>query len=259
MIRALYNSASGINTQQARIDTTANNIAGLNVDAYKSQRPSFADLVYAKMSDSGRPVGSKSEKPGQGAGSRLVGADRNFAQGIIRETGKDTDLAISGSGFFKIITADEKTYYTRNGNFSLNAAGKLVTAGGDRLYPDIVVPEGSRELMVDKNGKVQVRDMEGDIAELSELTLYKFINPAGLKAVGEGLFEATEEAGQEEEGVPGQEGFGEIVQKSLESSNVDLVFEITELVESNRVYQMNAQVLKTADDMWGIANNLRKG
>lgn len=258
MIRSLQNSAAGINAQQSRIDTTANNIGGVNTDAYKSERPSFADLVYEKMADSGMPVKAPGKKPSHGSGTRQVAVLRHFDQGTLRETGRETDLAINGRGFFKIQMPDGSAFYTRSGNFNINADGELVTEDGYKLYPEVVLPEGSRELTVDKSGKVMARGADDNVQDLADITLYDFLNPGGLKPMGGNLFAATEEAGPESEGTPGQEGYGEVLQKNLESSNVDLAVEMTELLESQRAYQVNARALKTADDLWGMANNLRK-
>ncbi|MFZ5632048.1 MAG: flagellar basal-body rod protein FlgG [Bacillota bacterium] len=258
MIKSLKNSAAGINVQQARIDTTANNIAGVNTDGFKTEKPSFADLVYTRMAVSGRPVKASGAKPLHGAGSRQVGSFRNFEQGVLRETGRETDLAINGRGFFKILMPDGSAAYTRNGNFRLNADRELVTDDGYRFYPEITVPEGCQELMVDGNGRVRAREAGGQITDLLDITIYSFNNPEGLKPLGKNLYAATEAAGPEEEGVPGQEGFGAIVQRSLESSNVDLAVEMTELLESQRAYQMNARALRMSDEMWSLANNLRK-
>lgn len=258
MIKSLQNSATGINTQQARIDTTAGNIAGVNTDAYKSEKPSFADLVYEKMADSGKPVKASGSEPAHGSGSRQVTVTRVFDQGVLRETGRETDLAINGRGFFKVQMPDGSHAYTRYGVFRVNAGRELVTEEGYKLYPEVVLPEGYREVMVDKSGKIRVRGADDQISDLLEMTVYSFINPTALKPLGGSLFAATEEAGPEEEGMPGQGGFGEVVQKSLESSNVDLSVEMTELLESQRAYQLNARALRAADDMWGMANNLRK-
>ncbi len=258
MIRSLQNSAAGINAQQARIDVAAGNVAGVNTDAYKGQRPSFADLVYEKMADSGRPVRATGKKPVHGSGSRQAAVIRDFSQGTLRETGRETDLAISGKGFFKVLMPNGSAAYTRCGNFSLNAGRELVTQEGYRIYPEVVLPEGCREIMVDRNGKIRTRGADGRIADLVDLTIYDFVNPESLKPIGGNLFAATDGTGPEEEGVPGQGGFGEIVQKSLESSNVDLALEVTELLESQRAYQMNARALRMTDEIWGMANNLRK-
>lgn len=258
MIKSLQNSASGINAQQARIDTTAGNIAGVNTDSYKSRKASFADMVYEKMADSGTPVRAAAKKPARGSGARMVAAARNFEQGVLRETGRENDLAINGRGFFKVSLPDGSAAFTRYGCFKLTAAGELVTGEGSKLYPDVVLPQGYQEMIVDKNGKVRVRGADGNSSDLAELTISNFVNPEALKPLGGNLFAATEEAGPEEEGTPGQGGFGEITQKSLESSNVDLAVEMTELMESQRAYQLNARALRTADEMWSMANNLRK-
>ncbi|MCL6477594.1 MAG: flagellar basal-body rod protein FlgG [Peptococcaceae bacterium] len=258
MIRSLKNSAAGINVQQARIDITANNIAGVNTDGFKSARPSFADLVYSKMSGSGRPVKANGANPLHGAGSRPVGSFRNFDQGVLRETGRETDLAIEGAGFFKVLLPDGSAAYTRNGNFRLNADRELVTDDGYKFYPEITVPEECQELTVDVNGKVRAKDAEGQFTDLADIAIYSFVNPEGLQPLGGNLYAATEAAGPEEEGIPGRDGYGKIIQRSLESSNVDIAVEMTELLESQRAYQINARALRLSDEMWGLANNLRK-
>ncbi len=258
MIRSLYNSASGINVQQARMDIGAGNIAGVNTDGYKGEKPSFADLVYEKMSDSGRPVPVSGKRPLHGSGSRVVAVARVFQQGVLRETGREADLAISGRGFFKVSLPDGSIAYSRDGNFRLNADRELVTQEGYRLYPEVTLPEGYREMLVDKNGKIRVSSADGTVAELMDITICDFPNPSALRSLGGNLYRAAAEAGTEEEGVPGQNGLGEIVQKSLESSNVDLAVEMTGLLESQRAYQLNARALRMADEMWGMANNLRK-
>lgn len=259
MIKSLQNSASGINAQQARIDITAGNIAGVNVDGYKSQGSSFTDMIYAKLAEGGRPVvAPKGEKPLQGSGTRMVASNRNFEQGIIRQTDKKTDLAIDGQGFFKIEMPDGSEAYTRNGNFHLDAEGKMVNDQGYALYPGIVVPEGSREIIIGKNGSVKAELTEGGREDLGNITLYRFVNPNGLESAGDNIYVATGAEGAEEEGTPGQNGFGEIVQGALESSNVDLAVEMTDLLEAQRIYQLNARALRTSDEMWGMVNNLRK-
>lgn len=258
MIRSLQNSAAGINAQQVRIDVTANNIVGVNVDSFKKQKASFADMVYSKMSDSGRPVAAKGEAPLSGSGSREVAIVRDFSQGFLRETGKETDMAINGPGFFRITMPDGSYAYTRSGNFGLSSDGRLITEDGYSLDPEITVPGGCKELMVDRNGKVSAVNSDGSTSDLGNINLYRFTNPGGLESLGKNLYTATDAAGTEEEGVPGRDGFGEIVQKSLESSNVDLAVEMTGLMEAQRIYQLNARALSTANEMWGIANNLRK-
>ncbi|MHB8157665.1 MAG: flagellar basal-body rod protein FlgG [Desulfocucumaceae bacterium] len=259
MIKSLHNSAAGINAQQSRIDTTSNNIVGINVDSYKAQRLSFADMVYAKMADAGRPVvAPPGERPLHGAGVRQIANLRDFIQGSIRETGRKTDLAIDGRGFFKVILPDGSEVYTRNGNFNLNANRELVNDDGYKLFPGITLPAGSQGLSVDKYGNLSVTEGDGQNSEVGSIPIYNFVNPNGLKALGKNLFSVSEEAGPEEEGTPGQEGFGAVIQGALESSNVDLAVEMTNLLEAQRIYQLNARSLKTSDDMWGMANNLRK-
>lgn len=258
MIRSLKSCAAGINALQSRMDTVAANIAGVNTDSFKSQRASFADLLYEKMSGSGRPVAPSGEKLLHGTGSRGAAFFRNFSQGDIRQTGREYDMAINGSGFFKIIMDNDSVGYTRNGNFMLNADRELVTEDGYRFYPEIILPEGSKDMSVDRNGKVTVVEMDDTVTELQDITVFNFMNPNGLIPLGKGIFAASDEAGLEEEGIPGQDQYGEIFHRSLEASNVDMTVEITELLESQRGYQINARALRLADEMWGMANNLRK-
>jgi len=257
MIKSLQNSAAGINSQQSRIDATASNVAGVNTDTFKRQRVSFSDLVYEKLAGSGLPVKPGAD-PAQGSGSRQVAVLRNFDQGVLRETGRETDLAVSGRGFFKLTLPDGRTAYTRYGGFKVSAQGELVSEEGYSLYPGVVLPQGFQEVMVDRNGKISARGADGEVSELADLTLSNFINPAALEPLGGGLFAATDQAGPEEEVVPGQNGLGEIIQKNLESSNVDLAAEMTELLESQKAYQVNARALRTSDEIWSMANNLRK-
>lgn len=240
------------------MDTAAGNLSGVNTDGYKGQRTSFADLLYSKLSESGKPVLPQADRPDVGSGTREILTVRNFEQGDVRETGRETDLAISGKGFFKINLPDGRQAFTRCGIFKIDAERALVTEDGYRIQPEIILPEGSQELLVGRDGKVRVRDAGGNITELAEITLSSFVNPNGLEFIGSNLYAATGAAGQEEEGVPGQEGFGEIIQKSLESSNVDITEEMTSVVESQRNYQLNARALRMADEMWGLVNNLRK-
>lgn len=258
MIRSLQNSAAGINAQQARLDTTAGNLSGVNADGFKGQKTSFVDLLYSKLSESGKPVLPQADRPDIGSGSREILTVRLFDQGDIRETGRETDLAISGKGFFKITLPDGSQAFTRTGIFKIDAERALVTEDGYRIYPEIILPEGSQELLVGRDGQVRVRDAGGNINDLGELTLSNFVNPGGLEFIGKNLFAATEISGPEEEGAPGQGGFGEIIQKSLESSNVDITAEMTSMLESQRNYQLNARALRMTDEMWGLANNLRK-
>lgn len=258
MIRSLKNSAAGINTQQIRMDTVAGNIAAVNTDAFKSQKTAFADLLYTKISGSGRPVAISGEKSLHGAGSRGAAFFLDFGQGVIRQTGKETDLAINGGGFFKVLLNDDSVGYTRNGNFKINAVRELITDDGYRLYPEIVLPEGSKDLLVDRNGKVTAMEMDGTVTELQDITIYNFVNPNGLIPLGKGIFSASDGAGPEEEGIPGEGQFGVIIQKSLEASNVDMTVQMTELLESQRSYQVNARALRLSDELWGMANNLRK-
>ncbi len=258
MLMSLRNSVSGINTMQARIDATADNIAGINTTAFKRERVSFADLMYKEMSESKRPVNPNSGPLSSGTGVRPVAVTKVHTQGTLLETGRDTDLAISGNGYFRVILPDGETAYTRNGAFRLSSEGELVTSDGYLLDPEIVLPEGYKELIIRQNGKVEAIMSDDTVNELGDIPLYKFVNPDALLPLGKSLYSMTDEAGIEEEGIPGQEGFGVIEQKKLESSNIDLSVEMLGLIESQRAYQVNSRALRVSDELWSMANNLRK-
>ncbi len=258
MIQSLRNSISGINSLQTRIDAIADNIAGINTTAYKKEKVTFADLMYKKMSDSGRPVNSINQSPNSGAGIRPVAVMKDFSQGNLIATGRPTDLAINGNGFFKIILPDGETAYTRDGSFNINSYGELVTSDGYAVYPEIILPEDYTELIVQQDGKVYARMPDNTLEDLGEIKLFSFNNPAALMPLGKNLYSYHEAAGIEMEGMPGQDGFGLIEQKMIESSNVDLSLEMTNLIESQRAYQLNAKALSISDEMWSMANNLRK-
>ncbi|NTW05874.1 MAG: flagellar basal-body rod protein FlgG [Peptococcaceae bacterium] len=258
MILSLRNSASGINSLQARIDATASNIEGINTTAFKKERISFADLMYKKLTDSGRPVVPEQNSSVAGLGVRQLVMTRVSSQGNIIETDRKTDLAINGNGFFKILLPDGESVYTRNGSFNISSNGELVTSDGYLVYPEIILPENYSELTIQQDGKVKVRMPDSTIADVGEIPLYSFVNPDELRPLGKSLYASSMESGDEEEGIPGAAGFGLIEQSSLESSNVELSEEMTDLIESQRAFQLNSRALRVSDELWSMANNLRK-
>lgn len=260
MINSLRASAAGINAQQNRMDITANNIANINTNSFKRGRAEFADLLYGKMADCGRPVKlyGNAGSPLMGAGSRLAAVDTVFEQGIIQETGRSLDIAINGAGFLRVEMPGGDFAYTRDGNIQVTPDGTLVTAEGNRLSPEITLPENYQRIAIDTNGIVMVTDEEGEITEAGSIGLYKFANNRGLKHLGANLYGETESSGTAEESTPGADGTGELLQGNLELSNVDLAEEMAVVIEAQRALQASAQSLKTADQMWNIANNLRK-
>lgn len=258
MIMSLRNSVSAINTLQTRIDAIADNIAGINTTAFKKEKVTFADLMYRKMSESGRPVHATGQQPYSGTGIRPISIAKVYTQGNLTDTGRETDLAINGRGFLKIILPEGETAYTRDGSLSINSNGELLTTDGYSVYPEIILPEDYVEFSIQQNGKVSAKMADDTVKELGEITLYNFVNPDALIPLGRNLYSYHEDAGIEEEGIPGQNGFGLLEHKKLESSNVDISVEMTDLIESQRAYQLNAKALSLSDELWSMANNLRK-
>ncbi|GBF33209.1 flagellar basal-body rod protein FlgG [Desulfocucumis palustris] len=260
MIQSLRNSAAGINAQLNRMDISSNNIANISTNSFKRGRAEFADLLYGKMADCGRPVNltGNAGEPLMGSGSRVVAVNTVFEQGVVKETGRPLDIAISGNGFFRVELPDGSYAYTRDGNFQLTSERTLVTAGGYKLQPEITLPENYKSFDITPGGTVIVTDDGGEATELGNILLYKFPDGDGLKHTGGNLYAQTDQSGDAEEGVPGENGLGQLLQQNLEMSNVDLAEEMAVVIESQRALQAGAQSLKTADQLWNIANNLRK-
>ncbi len=260
MIHSLRNSAAGINAQQNRMDISSNNIANINTNSFKRGRAEFADLLYGKMADLGRPVNltGNTGDPLMGAGSRVVAVNTVFDQGVIKETDRPLDIAINGNGFFRVELPDGSYAYTRDGNFQLTPERTLVTTAGYKLQPEITLPENYKSFEIDENGAVRVKDTEGETTELGNIMLYKFPDTDGLLHIEGTMYAETGESGAAEEGTPGENGLGRLLQQNLEMSNVDLAEEMAVVIESQRALQAGAQSLKTADQLWNIANNLRK-
>jgi flagellar basal-body rod protein FlgG len=259
MIRTLWNGASGAAGHQARLDAAANNLANINTTGYKKQRVVFADLLTREMETSGRPVnllpGSTAR---QGGGTAVVATCRGWEQGNVLETGRSLDLMIEGEGFFRLEKTGEEELYTRDGNFFLDAEGRLVNSAGYVLLDNLELTGAPDSLAISPNGLVTARDAGGELIELGQLTLCRFISPGNLEAAGENMFRPTTGSGAPVELVPGGEGAGMVRQGLLELSNVDTVEEMTGMIEAQRSYQFNLRSVRAADEMWGITNNLRR-
>lgn len=259
MIRTLWNGATGVAGHQVRLDAAANNLANINTTGYKKQRTSFADLLTSEMESSGRPV---SLAPGstakQGSGTAVVAVYRGWNQGNFLETGRPLDLLIEGEGFFRVEKPGGEDLYTRDGNFYLDQEGKLVNSSGYVLLGDLELSGALDSLNVGSTGLLTAQNSDGELVEVGQLTLYRFSSPGNLEAAGENTFRATSGSGAPAELEPGSEGVGVIRQGMLEASNVDALEEMTEIMETQRSYQFNLRSVRAADEMWSIANNLRR-
>jgi len=260
MIRALYTAASGMNAQQANIDTVAHNLANVNTAGFKKSHMEFEDLVYQETRVPGSATSSVGEAPiglEVGLGTRAVGTSRDFSPGNLRSTGGQLDLAIEGDGFFQITTPSGTTAYTRTGSFHRDSQGMLVTAEGFGLEPQISIPANATTVSISKDGVVsaQVAGQTGT-QELGTIELATFQNAGGLRPLGGNLFEVTSASGEAQTGAPGLDGKGFVQQGFVEDSNVSVVEEMVNMILGQRAYEANSRVVKAADEMLSQVNNL---
>lgn len=264
MVRSLYTAASGMNAQQFNIDTISNNLSNVNTFGFKRNRADFQDLMYQTIRMAGTPATETTLVPvGEqvGHGTQVSSTQKIYQQGSPRETGVPTDFAIEGDGFFRVLDFDGDYSYTRDGSFKIDANGQLVTSSGYRVVPEIIMPEGfiQDSLNVTEEGRVFVGVPElDDPIEVGQLELYRFVNPAGLEAVGGNLLRPGAASGDAIAGLPGFDGMGRVLHRFIETSNVSVVDEMVNMIVAQRAYETNSRAIQTSDDMLGIANALKR-
>ncbi|AUZ55093.1 flagellar basal-body rod protein FlgG [Stenotrophomonas acidaminiphila] len=259
MNQALWVAKTGLDAQQTRMSVVSNNLANTNTTGFKQDRASFEDLLYQQVRQPGGSSSAQTQLPTGlqlGTGVRVVATSKNFQQGGQQQTGRALDVMVNGRGFFEVMLPDGSSAYTRDGSFQMSPQGELVTNSGYPVQPGIQIPEGAQSLTIGADGTVSVK-MAGDAAsvEIGSLTLTDFINPAGLQAKGENLYLETTASGPAQNGTPGLNGLGGIVQGALEGSNVNVVEELVAMIETQRAYEMNAKAISTTDSMLGYLNN----
>ncbi len=260
MINALFTGATGMRAQQLQLDTISNNLANVNTAGFKKNRVQFEDLFYQEI----RAVGAQTIDGGQvpsgiqvGLGVIAVSNQKIFTQGSLHETGNDLDLAIEGRGFFQVTRGGE-TFYTRAGAFTRDADGFIVTQNGDRLQPEFTIPQETVTLSIGTNGIMEAKNAAQEIIASGQLTIHRFVNPGGLRAEGGNLFRTTQASGEPVEANPGAEGAGLILQRFIEVSNVDVTEELTNLIITQRAFEMNSKSVQTADQLLEVANTLKR-
>lgn len=259
MMRALFTSATGMNAQQLSLDVISNNLANVNTTAFKKSRASFEDLIYQTMRAAGAATAEGSQVPvgiQVGLGTRPNAVQKMFLQGDYTQTGNDLDIAIQGRGFFQIMRNGVE-YYTRDGTFKKDANGYIVTANGDRLQPEFAIPPETT-VSIDASGLLVAKDAAGATVGSVQLTLFDFVNPAGLLSVGSNLYQVSDASGDPTETNPGVSGMGTLQQYWLEMSNVDVVQETVNMIVVQRAFEINSKAIQTADDMLGIVNTLKR-
>lgn len=260
MIRALYSARTGMTAQQLQLDTISNNLANVNTAGFKKATAQFEDLFYQNLRNAGVETASGGQVPvgiQVGMGVRPVAVEKIFTQGDFSQTGNELDWAIEGRGFFQIVR-DGVEYYTRAGNFKRDSDGFIVTANGDRLQPEFAIPDGTVSVNIDSSGLLTALDENNQTLGTVQITLFRFTNPAGLKAVGSNLFQVTDASGDAVEENPGTNGVGTIAQRFIETSNVDVAEEIVNLIVTQRAFEVNSKAVTTADTLLEIANNLKR-
>ncbi|KLU65030.1 flagellar basal-body rod protein FlgG [Desulfosporosinus acididurans] len=261
-MRLLGTGAAGIRAQQLAMDTIGNNIANVNTLGYKESQVDFAEALSTQVQTANpKFTGNTAITTGVGAGVLTSGIGTNFQQGTLSPTDRPLDLGIDGAGFFQVRTADGNTAYTRVGNFQVDGSGQFADMQGNLLQPSIKIPAGVTNLKVSAKGKVS-GDVAGKETTFGQISLVGFQNPEGLSKNADNLYTATVNSGAPQVGQPGNTmgnvTLGTIRGQSLEQSNVDLAASMTDLIQAQRAYQLNARLISDGDEMWGIANTIRR-
>ena len=255
---AMHVARTGLDSQAARMRVIANNLANVNTTGFKKDRAEFETLAYQTMTAPGAPASAENRYAtglSLGSGVQMTGTARVNTQGAMTQTDNPLDMAIEGDGFFQVLRPDGTTGYTRAGNFSLSAEGQIVTSDGMRLQPEISVPEGATAITIGADGTISAQ-LQGQAAptELGRIELARFVNPSGLQAMGGNLYAESAASGTPQVGTPGLDGRGSLRQGSLEGSNVNVVQELVDMIETQRAYEVNSKMISANDEMLRNAN-----
>ncbi|HTP39374.1 MAG TPA: flagellar basal-body rod protein FlgG [Steroidobacteraceae bacterium] len=253
MNTALWAAKTGLDAQQTRMAVVANNLANANTTGFKKGRAVFEDLLYQNQKQVGSATSQDTQSPSGlqlGTGVRVVATERTYTQGSLNQTGNALDMAINGRGFFQVQMPDGTIAYTRAGDFQMNNQGQLVTSSGYVVQPAITIPTGAQSITVSTDGIVSAQ-IAGQAAptQVGTIQLADFVNPAGLEARGENLLVESGSSGTPQTATPGQSGLGTIDQGMTEGSNVNVVEEMVNMIETQRSYEMNTKAIQTTDQM----------
>ena len=261
MLRSLYTAATGMAAQQQNIDTISNNLSNVSTTGFKKNRVEFQDLLYQTIRPAGmtNSMGTQYPTPIEiGHGTKLSSTQKSFIQGALVSTGNTLDVAIQGEGFFAIQNPNGDVNYTRDGSFKTDAQGNILTSSGYFLQPPITVPTDASSVVIRENGDVVITTPTNTSSQIiGSIKLSNFVNPAGLESMGGNLYRSTEASGEPVDGTPGTQNYGTLAQGELESSNVEVVEEMVNMITSQRAYEMNAKAITTSDQMLQDANNMK--
>jgi len=256
---ALWAAKTGLDAQQTKLAVTSNNLANVSTSGFKKGRAVFEDLLYQNVRQVGGSTSQDTVAPSGvhlGTGVRVVATEKLYTQGSLSQTDNALDVAVEGRGFFQIQMPDGTTAYTRDGSFQLSAQGQMVTSSGYVLQPGISIPDGAQSITIGRDGVVSVRvGGQASPVQVGQLQLTDFVNPAGLQPLGQNLLAETVASGPAQTGTPGQNGLGSTLQGNVEASNVNVVEELVNMIETQRAYEMNSKAISTADQMLQYVNN----
>ena len=253
MIRSLWIAKTGMDAQQTQLDVISNNLANVSTNGFKRAPAVFEDLLYQTIRQPGAQSSQQTQIPSGlqiGTGVEPVATERIFTQGNLQQTGNSLDIAINGQGFFQVLLPDGTTAYTRDGSFQLNSQGQVVTASGYPLQPQVTIPNNAQTITIGKDGTVSVLQAgQATPTQVGTIQLANFINPAGLQGMGENLYLETASSGTPTVGQPAANGLGSLSQGYVETSNVNVVEELVNMIQTQRAYEINSKAVQTADQM----------
>lgn len=253
MMKSLWIAKTGLTAQQAQLDVISNNLANVGTSGFKRSRAVFEDLMYQTTRSPGAPSSQQTQvATGMqvGTGVRPVATERLFSQGNLQQTSNPKDVAINGSGFLQVLMPDGSAAYTRDGSLQVNAEGMLVTASGYPLQPAVTVPANSTNMTIGSDGTITIQPAgSSQTTQVGSLQLVQFPNPAGLESRGENLFTETPSSGAPNTVTPGANGAGVLMQGFVETSNVNVVEELVNMIQTQRAYEINSKAINTADQM----------
>ena len=258
-MRALWVAKTGLDAQQMRLAVVSNNLANVNTSGFKRDRANFADLLYQVVRAPGAQSSEATQLPSGlsiGTGVRVTGTEKEHSQGNLQQTENPLDISIQGPGFFEILMPDGSLAYTRDGAFQLDSEGQIVTANGFLLQPGLTIPADTIQLTIGIDGTISATTPGNpQPTNVGTIQLATFINAAGLQARGGNMFVETAASGAAQQNQPGVGGAGTLVQGSLETSNVNTVEELVNMIETQRAYETNSKAIATADEMLRFVNN----
>ena len=257
MDASMWVAKTGLDAQQTRMNVISNNLANVNTTGFKRDRAVFEDLLYQNIRQAGGQTSASTQAPTGlmlGTGVRVMATEKLNAQGNMINTQNPLDMAIAGEGHFQILQTDGTVAYTRDGNFKVSATGQLVTSNGQPLQPAITIPPTAQSLTIGRDGTVSAELFGGGAATLGQIQIARFLNPAGLTPVGQNLMKETPASGAPVAANPGASGTGSLMQGTLEASNVNVVEEMVNMIETQRAYEINSKAISAVDDVLKYMN-----